>query len=133
MVVDASIWVSALIIRDIHHLESRQWLDGYLATEAALVAPTLLLPEVAGAVARRTGTANLGRQAVAQILQAPGLRLVPLGSDLAMEAAWAAADLQLRGADAVYVAVAYTLNLPLITWDQELQASAGGYIQVLHP
>jgi predicted nucleic acid-binding protein len=30
-----------------------------------------------------------------------------------------AADLGLRGADAIYVALAHQLNVPFVTWDQE--------------
>lgn len=50
------------------------------------MAPALLLPEVAGAVARRTGHARLPNRAVAAVLGIPGLRLVPDG-ELARRAA----------------------------------------------
>jgi predicted nucleic acid-binding protein len=49
----------------------------------------------------------------------PGLRLVPGEPELAILAARLAADLQLRGPDATYVAVAHHLNIPLVTWDKE--------------
>ena len=44
-----------------------------------------------------------------------------------------AANLQLRGADAVYVAVAHSMGIPLVTWDQELRVRSSGFIEVLQP
>lgn len=133
MVVDASVWVSCLVAQDAHHLASRQWLHKHLAEDGSLVVPTLVLAEVAGAIARRTGASELGHQAAGEILRAPGLRLVALDPELGTEAARAAAHFQIRGADAVYVAVARALNIPLLTWDQELQGRVREFIEVLHP
>jgi predicted nucleic acid-binding protein len=39
----------------------------------------------------------------------------------------------LRGADAVYVAVARHLGLPLVTWDDELRARAGREVRAIQP
>lgn len=50
MVVDASIWVSALVPHDLHHVASLAWLTQQWRGGGDLVAPTLLLPEVGGAV-----------------------------------------------------------------------------------
>jgi len=132
-VVDASVWVSRLVPQDVHHVQSRSWLEQYTADGNLLVAPVILLPEVAGAVARRTGLSELGQQAIQAILRIPGLRLVTLDSRLGLEAARLAADLRLRGADAVYVAVAHRLRLPLITWDEEQRLRAATAIVVRTP
>ena len=133
MIVDASVWVSVLVGHDVNHTISRAWLHARLAAHDVLAVPTLFLPEVAVAIARRRGISELGRQAVGQILLTPGLRLVSLDTELSAEAARLAADLQLKGADAVYVATARTLSLPLVTWDQELHSKASRLVKVLHP
>lgn len=133
MIIDASVWVSAHLRDDVNHVVSRRWLQDQTAISAALVAPTLLLVEVAGAIRRRSGSAEFARRAADEIAAIPGLRLIPLDPPLAMEAAPAAATLALRGVDAVYVAVARRLDLPLVTWDGEIQARASGLIQVTHP
>src|SRR5438552_3680622 len=65
-----------------------------------------------GTVVARRSTPLDGHQAVAQL---------QLDRALAGVAAQLAADLQLRGADAVYVAVAFQLNIPLVTWDVQQQ------------
>ena len=48
-------------------------------------------------------------------------------------AAEVAADLRLRGADAVYVAAARLLRVPLVTWDREQQQRAGAVVVVQMP
>jgi predicted nucleic acid-binding protein len=45
----------------------------------------------------------------------------------------AAAARSLRGADAVYVALADLLDLPLVTWDREQRERAGRRVRVITP
>ena len=52
---------------------------------------------------------------------------------VARAAATLAGQLRVRGADAVYLAVAAALRLPLVTWDAEQRERAGGFIEVLVP
>jgi predicted nucleic acid-binding protein len=132
-VVDASVWVSSLVAQDIHYEASRVWLNQRLASEDDLVVPWLALAEVAGAISRRTRRSQLGRQAAADMLLAPGLRLVSLDAALGERAVELAAACLLRGADAVYVAVAQALAMTLITWDEEVQSRACTVITVEHP
>ncbi|MBI3968620.1 MAG: type II toxin-antitoxin system VapC family toxin [Chloroflexi bacterium] len=103
------------------------------AAGESLVVPSLLLAEVAGAIARRAGRPQVGQQAMVSVLHVPGLRVVALDAVLGREAGRLAARLQLRGADAVYVAVARALSLPLVTWDVEVQKRAAGIVIVRTP
>ncbi len=129
-VVDASIWVSSLVNTDVHHEASTAWLGASLQAGDSLTIPTLALAEVAGAVSRRGGGIELGERAAIYLARIPGLRMVPLGRDLAEEAARLAAAFRVRGADAVYVAVARVLNLPLVTLDRELERRAGSVVRI---
>lgn len=61
------------------------------------------------------------------------LRLVPMDAALARVAADLAGRLRLRGADAVYIATAATLRLPLVTWDVEQRQRAARVIEVVAP
>ena len=133
MVIDASVWVSSLVADDLHHPASRRWLAEQINEGETLAVPTLALSEVAGAIARRTGSTLLGRQAAQEMLRIPGLRLVALDGDLAREAAELAAEARLRGADAVYAATARALNLPLFTWDQDQEERARPFVRVWRP
>ena len=61
------------------------------------------------------------------------LRVLPLGHDLARLSANLAAQFRLRGADSVYVALARSLNMPLVTWDREQRARAPAAVTVRTP
>ena len=132
-VVDASVWVSRFMDTDLYHVFSRAWLGARLASGEWVVAPAVALAEVAGAVARRTGQPQLGKSAATLLQTAPNARLVSIGPELAEQGAVAAADLRLRGADALYVALAQRLGVPLVTWDQEQQERGQRVITVLTP
>jgi predicted nucleic acid-binding protein len=125
--------VSALVASEAHHAASRAWLGERDAAEQVIVAPALLVPEVAAAIARRSGRPALGHRAVAALLRLPNLRLVVLDAELAEQAGRIAADSKLRGADAVYVAVAKRLAVPLVTWDQEQIERGRGVVEVVRP
>lgn len=133
MVIDASVMVSRLVLHDVHHEASRRWLTRHIAGGGLLIAPALLLPEVAGAIARRTGKSRLARRAVAAVMQLPTLRLVPVDDVLASTAAGLAGRLRVRGPDAVYIATAVSLGLPLVTWDIEQRDRATPVVEVVVP
>jgi len=120
LVIDANVWVSYFVPADDHYLESQAWIDETTEREQLMYAPTLLIAEVAGGIARRTRPARA--DAVRELLaELPNLKLVSLDDELASRAAVLAARMRLRGADAVYLALAEWLVLPLITWDRELR------------
>jgi len=131
--VDASVWVSALVPSDVHHVASRGWLGRQELADPALVSPSLLVPELAAAISRRTGRSALGRSAIAALMRLPHLRIVALDADLATEAGRLAADCAVRGADAVYLAVARRLGIPLVTWDREQRERGGRVVDVVTP
>lgn len=110
IVVDASVWVGALVDADLQHADSRRWVADALADGTPIAAPVLVLPEVGGAIARVTGSSVLGRRAVDWLLSLPVLRLVSVDHELGIRAGQLAAEQRLRGADAVYVAVAAGLG-----------------------
>ncbi len=132
-VVDASVWVSRFVPGDEHHAASRRWLAARVSGGEGVVSPALVLPEGAGAIARRTNFADLGNRAAAMMEKLPNVRLVPIDGPLADRAARLAAELRLRGADAVYLAVSYRLGIPLVTWDQEQLTRGGRATSVLTP
>lgn len=131
--VDASVWVSRFLPADVHHDPSYRWLGQQVVLGEPVAAPLLVLAEVAGAVARRTGLSELGARAVSQMERLPNARLVAVDTELAQLGAQLAAELRLRGADALYVALARRLNIPLVTWDQEQRERGRPLAAVLNP
>lgn len=118
-VVDASVWVSRFVPLDARHGPSYRWLERAVQRGELVAAPALVLAEVAGAVARRTGRAQVAARAVDLLEQLPNVGLVPVDDQLAHLGASLAGELGLRGSDSLYVALAQRLGFTLVTWDQE--------------
>jgi predicted nucleic acid-binding protein len=133
LTIDASVFVSSARTEKTHHHASRRFLSQMQGQNAALFCPILVLPECAAAIARPTGDAGLGEELVALIEAMPGLQLVHLDSPLAHRAAEIAARHRLRGADAIYVAVAEALDAALITWDAEMLERGAAIVTTMTP
>ncbi len=124
-VVDTSVWVSRLIDSDSHHESSRRWLEQQTGAGKSLAMPAIAPAEIAAALAQRIGRPDLASRAVSLVIRLPNTRLVPVDEELAALAASMAADLRIGGSDALYVALAKRLSVPLVTWDR-LQRTRGG-------
>lgn len=130
VVVDASIWVSRLVPQDEHHERCQKWLRQQRAAGVTLVSPSLLLPEVAGAISRRTGDSALAEQAVQNLQALPGLRLIEMNQTVVQAAAQLAASCSMRGADSIFAAIAQQLNIPLATLDLDQRTKAGKMVAI---
>jgi predicted nucleic acid-binding protein len=131
--VDTSFWVSVLLLKDSNHLDAVGWLSAYLYGQGQLVAPQMLVPETAGAVARITQDKHLARTSVKRLYSFPFMRLVPLDHMLVDDAADLAITFSLKGADALYVAVAKQLGVPLVTFDQEQLTRPASIVATIKP
>ena len=80
----------------------------------------LAWPEIAGAIARRTGDNELATAAVAFLNRQTWLEYVPLDEPLACRSIVIATEQRLRGADAVYVALASQRDGMFVTLDREM-------------
>src|ERR1051326_2080129 len=119
IVVDASVWVSHLRPQDVHHDASHAWLERYTAAGNLLIASSFLSLEVAAAISRGTGDSSIGSEAVKTLQDFPAMYFISLDAALMQNAIDVATNLQLRAGDAIYVALAHALSLPLISWDKE--------------
>ena len=81
--------------------------------------PTLLPVEIAAAVARVFDDTERGTQLAAAVLELPAQTWIALDRSLADEASAVAAERRLRGADAVYAAVARRSESRLVTRDRQ--------------
>jgi predicted nucleic acid-binding protein len=103
------------------------------AKGAEIFCPTLILSECAAAIARPTGDSILSRRLVSLIRHFPGMTLVALDKGIAAHAAEIAIENRLRGADAVYVAVADDFDSALISWDEEMLKRSAETVLAMSP
>jgi predicted nucleic acid-binding protein len=101
------------------HVQSLQILSAIQERGDPVIVPTLLVPEIASAVARATHDSAGAFQYAVATAALPHLTLVSLTAAVAREAAGLAATHRLRGADAVYVAVARRYGTTLVSRDEE--------------
>lgn len=117
--IDASVFLNAFNPGEVGHADSNQFLSMLQTQAIPAIVPTLLLPEVSAAIRRGRQDANLARTFTTTLSRLPHLVFVPLDTALAHQAVEVAAQHQLRGSDAVYVAVALRFGCSLITLDVE--------------
>lgn len=133
VVIDASAWVSRVMLQDSNHPAALSWIDRHLLNGGLFVSPILLVTETAATVSRITGLSTRGHLAASGLYAMPEMSLVQIDQALVDEATALAANLGLRGADAYYVAVAKTLGLPLVTFDKEQLSRASSVIETIRP
>jgi predicted nucleic acid-binding protein len=124
-VLDASVCVAIFNDREPGHPTAMAWLAAAGLEEEPIVAPVILLAEVGAALAR-AGIDERSTMDVIDILRSRRLlELFPVDEKLAARAAAIASAHHIRGADAIYIALADQLAIPLITFDrQQLERGA---------
>ena len=95
--------------------------------------PTLLLTEVAAAVARALDDTDRAIALVATLRGWSSQTLVLLDGALSDRAVQLAATMRLRGADAVYAAVAQRYGTMLVTLDRQQLERLPSVVRVLRP
>ena len=133
MVLDASVWVAALIKKEQHHAESALFLGRLVQDRRTAYVPVLVLAEVAGAIARQSRDAARAETGLRFLRTQGWLSIQPLTESQGETAAAIAAQQFLRGADAVYAALARQLGTALVTWDMELVERAAAVVPTFTP
>ena len=131
--IDASVWVNGFDRRESGHAASRQLLEVVQRRALPIIVPNLVLVEVAGAISRTRQDPVHAEQFAMALAQLPNITVVPLDSALGSQALILAAQHTLRGADAVYAAVAQQAGCTLISLDREHLTRLGGILVVRTP
>ena len=104
--VDASVWGNGFDQREAGHATSRQLLAVLRTRALPIIVPTLVLAEVAGAISRTRNDPVRAEAFVTTLGRLPNVTVVALDVALGDRARALAAQYGLRGAYAVYAAVA---------------------------
>lgn len=125
--VDASVFVNAFNSHEEGHADSLAILTAIQEGGDPIIVPTLLVTEIGSAVARASDDSVGAIQYAHATAALPHLTLVSLTPTMARQAAELAATHRLRGADAVYVAVARRYGATVVSRDEE-QCARGSAI-----
>lgn len=131
--VDASVFVNAFNPHEHGHAESLQWLTRTQEAGDPVIVPALLVPEIASAVVRASDDSAGALQYAKAAAALAHVTVVSLTPAMAHQAAELAANHRLRGADAVYLAVARRYGTTLISRDDEQRTRGAGIVTIQTP
>jgi predicted nucleic acid-binding protein len=132
-VIDASVYVALVNAQEKDHASSWAWFEQAQAAQEPIVAPVILLAEVAAALCRGIGDLRLAHRVVQQLRHSEVIELVPVTLAMAERAATIAVDHRIRGCDALYIALADQLRDRLITLDRQQLERSGAVVIALQP
>ncbi|MCB9138780.1 MAG: PIN domain-containing protein [Caldilineaceae bacterium] len=132
-VIDASVFVAVVNHADRHHAPCRTWFEEALSQGNRPIAPSILVSETAAAISRGVNDAALALAVTAALAESTIVELVPITAALATTAADIAATYRIRGCDAIYVALAASVDEPLVTLDRQQGARASELIKIYSP
>jgi predicted nucleic acid-binding protein len=132
-VIDASVYIALVNTREREHASSWAWFERARATDESIVAPAILLSEVAAALSRGVGDPTLAHRVTQQLARSEVISLVPVTMVMAEHAAEMAADHRIRGCDAVYVALADRLGETLVTLDRQQLERVAALVTIRAP
>jgi predicted nucleic acid-binding protein len=118
-VIDTSVYVAIVKATEPHHQISRKWFQETKLNGEQISAPVIFLAEVAAAIGRGQDDTELVKKVVQTITDQKLIELFPISFTMAERAAVIAAEQRIRGADALYVALAEHLGDELVTWDEQ--------------
>ncbi|MBX3070722.1 MAG: type II toxin-antitoxin system VapC family toxin [Thermomicrobiales bacterium] len=133
MVIDASVWLRFLNSGEEHHSATSAWIEKVGFAGRSFAVPAIFLAEIAGAVARSGTPDDVLDLVVAEIAQSGFIEVYPVDSSLIVDSVAIIKSTRLKGADAIYAALALRLHLPLVSWDKEHLSRASSVVDVMTP
>src|SRR6185503_647100 len=131
--IDASVFVNAFNPHEAGHAASLEFLAAVHRQAVPVIIPSLAAVEIAPAVARAADDTDGALGYVNAVMALPYLSVVQLTGPLSRLAATLAATHRLRGADAIYAAVARRYGTTLVSRDREQRARGGEAVDCRTP
>jgi predicted nucleic acid-binding protein len=109
------------------------WLEHCIAHSLQIHFPLLIIPELAGVLSRSgISTVEIADE-IDKIVQRSTIHLHGLDFTHSLLAARVASISGLKGADAVFVALAANLGIPLVTWDKQQRERGAMFCRTMTP
>jgi len=131
--IDASVIVSAANPKDFYFAQSKKFLAQIREKGLKVFLPEIIIPETTSGLLRAIGDQKAVYELALSFRNVPNFSFVVVDSRLANLASWIICKTGLRGADAIYVALAYDYNLELITLDNEQLEKGKKLVKVRKP
>ncbi|TQD23591.1 PIN domain-containing protein [Methanolobus vulcani] len=122
--------VAALRRQEKDHLSALELLRKIKDQEHIAIEPYTVLVEVTAAIRRRTGSKELATRVKNDLIELGSFRFVDLDTFSSSSAAEIAADIGVRGMDAIVIQVAKEFGIPLITLDVEIVEKAKRIVEI---
>ncbi|MBU4299034.1 type II toxin-antitoxin system VapC family toxin [Patescibacteria group bacterium] len=133
-VIDASVFLSGFFNYEPYYEESQKCLDYFKENfSIPIFLPEFVIPEVGCVITRMIKKPKLGIEFAKSLREFLNFKFIPIDRHIADLSLEIGSILYLRGADAIYVAVAYNFNSTLISLDKEHLKKAKKLIRVIHP
>ena len=132
-VIDASVYIALVNAHETEHASSWAWFEQAKRAEEPVVAPVILLAEVAAALSRGMEDPTLAHRVAQQLARSEAIELIQITMAMAERAAEVAAEHRIRGCDAVYVALADQLSDTLVTLDRQQLERGAALVTVRAP
>lgn len=131
--LDANIYARDIDPNDPNYGDCHAFVERLKVGDTRVVVPTLLLAELAASISRVRRDPMRARLTIDALQALPFMEFVDLDRPLAQVAAEIATDRAMKGADAVYIAVARRFGTTLVTLDQEQARRAAPIVTVMSP
>jgi len=131
--LDANIYARDIDRNDPNYDDCHALIERLKQGDVRVIVPTLLLAELAASISRVRRDPMRARITVDALQALPYMEFIALDRTLGQEAAEIAADRAVKGADAVYIAVALRHGCILVTLDQEQATRAAPIVPVMTP
>ncbi len=131
--IDASVWINRFDPREGDHEISRQLIELLTTFNVPVIVPNLVFIEIAGAISRRHNDPDGAQRFANSVRGLSNLIVIELDDELAQQALTLAAQQRLRGADAIYAAVAIQQTCFLISLDNEHLTRLVGVVETRTP
>ena len=125
LVIDSSIFVASFLVNEENHQEALEYINGFERGGYTFHLPMLAVIEATSAIRRRAQRnwmtlASTWKQNLADWERGGSLIMYPLDRDRMDKAADIALRYRLRGLDCVFAGLAFELEIPLKTFDEEI-------------
>ncbi|OGW02542.1 MAG: hypothetical protein A2Z59_07715 [Nitrospinae bacterium RIFCSPLOWO2_02_39_17] len=130
LILDSSVFVAALRKDEKSYPEALRLFQQIKDGKHIAIEPYSVLVEVVAAIRRRTNSNLLANRVKNDFLNIGSLVFVDIDSTIAEKAADLAADIGVRGMDAIVIQVAREYNAPMVSMDMEMVEKAKQVVEI---